>query len=162
MTPVELLTSMATLKRSMQNSSIFIVEEWLLEHGEDFGPVVKVPGVGMGLPKECFANSFRALLRERIDPAEWFYTEGSFVWKDIPIDIHHAWLSNRKGEVLDLTLRDTSHGQFFGVPFAWDFVQRQIEQQSYSGLFSDGIRYNELVQQPLAAERRAWVKKEEN
>ena len=136
-------------------------EEWLLAEGEEFGPRVALPaGVGMGPQKMCYQNSFRALAYGKLDTDEWFYTEGVTFMPGFPLPIDHAWLSNKDGEVLELTLRDPSGHSYYGIPYKWDYVQRQTMENGYYGLHSNGVTVDpNLVGKPTG-EKRAWAKVE--
>lgn len=149
------LQRMADFKRQHMPGKHQHFEEWLLENGEAQGPRVTLDGVRMGPKKMCYQNSFQAILHGTVDDSEWFYTEGQVLLDDIPILIDHAWLSNRKGEVLDLTLR--GGGTYFGVPFEPDFVSKQTLDQGFYGLFSDGAFYQPITRQPVGT-KRAWEK----
>jgi hypothetical protein len=155
------LKNWAVAKRSLMPNAEFIFDEWLLEHGETFGPVIKRPkGVRLGKMKECYSNSAKALLFYLVDDTEWFYTEGVVFRKDLPIQLDHAWLSNRKGEVLDLTLRDQDgEDQYFGIPFTREYAIQKIMDHKYYGLFSNGMMYNRDVMDTVD-EGRAWKKGE--
>lgn len=152
----EMIKWWATAKRSLMPNAPFIFDEWLLEHGERFGPTIERPkGVHLGRKKQCYQNSFEAQARN-----EWFYTEGVVFRAGLPIELAHAWLSNRKGEVLDLTLRDQSpDDQYFGIPFKSDYVVEETIKHGYYGLFGNGIRYNEDVMTSVD-KGRAWKKGE--
>jgi hypothetical protein len=134
---------------------------WLLENGEAFGPAIKVPGAMMGAQKECYSNSLQAVVDHAVDSTEWFYTEGVVLAPGLPILIDHAWLSNRKEEVLDLTLRDQDGAEYYGIPFKPDWAVSATIRHGYYGLFSDGCTYNkDVVFKPVGRTKRAWKKKE--
>lgn len=137
----------------------FIFEEWLLKNGEPFGPIIKRPkGLHLKKIKQCYQNTFQAVLYNEVDPTEWFYTEGVVHRDGLPIEISHAWLSNRKGEVIDLTLRDAGPKEtYYGIPFKLDYVVEQTMKNGYYGLFSDGCTYNQDVIKTVN-KGRAWRK----
>lgn len=157
----EIIRWKATARRSLMPDAAFLFDEWLLEHGERFGAPIKRRGTGyrLGQKKMCYQNSFQAVTAFDADP-DWFYTEG-VVWRSgLPIEIDHAWLSNRNGDVLDLTLRDQSpDDQYFGVPFTKEYVIEQTIKHGYYRLFSNGVLYNTDVMESVA-EGRAWKKGE--
>lgn len=144
----------ADAHRQLMPDSPFIFSEWLLKYGKAMGPVIKRRGTGLrlGAKKQCYQNSFQALSRHMVDPNEWFYTEGVVMREKLPIEIDHAWLSNAKGEVLDLTLRPPMNKKrkqendlYFGIPFEWDYVVHKTIEHGYYGLFSNGMTYNKDV-----------------
>jgi hypothetical protein len=152
------MRDMAKLRHSLQPGPTF--DDWLLENGECFGPLVKRPkGLRLMGKKQCFYNTFAVIHRAVVDPEKWFYAEGMVMRANLPIPIHHAFLVNRAGEVMDLTLRDASaEEQYFGIPFKFDYVIRETMRLGYYGLFSNGIHYNQCIME--SAERgRAWEKR---
>jgi hypothetical protein len=162
---MEQLQQKAQMHRSIMPNAEFVFAEWLLEHGEEFGPSIKRSGKNQRLRtiKQCYSNSLQALMPfgGNFNRDEWFYTEGVVVRKDIPfLEIDHAWLSNRKGEVLDLTLRHQDpEDKYFGVPFTYDYAVEKTMEHGYYGLFSNGIIYNQDVMESVD-EGRAWPKGE--
>lgn len=80
-------------------------EKWMLEHGHVMGPRIPLPdGIKYGKAKECFGNAFGvAAFDERYRYCEgWAYTPGL-------IAVHHAWLIDLDGNVIDPTWRDGGH-----------------------------------------------------
>ncbi len=136
-------------------------KDWLLENGEECGPAIPLPkGMRMKPIKQCYQNSYQALIPGDVDEDEWVYTEGIVVRPDLPIALDHAWLTNRKGEVLDLTLRDNADASYFGIPFTYDELLRLTLRSGYYGLFNSGVGYNEdIVGKPVGPGVRAWPKK---
>lgn len=143
----------------------FNFKKWLLKNGEAFGERVKLPGVKMRQIKECYKNSFQALMDGTVDRDEWFYTEGIVVTADLPIEIEHAWLSNRKGEVLDLTLREErldgkprEQVGYYGIPFSFDYLLERTLKTGYYGILAGQYGYEpEVVDKPVT-KGRAWKK----
>lgn len=134
-----------------------IFKEWLFEHGELCGQRVKVKGLRLMAKKQCYMNSMQTIIRREVDPTEWFYTEGVVASPDLPILIEHAWLTNRKGEVLDRTLRSNGHS-YYGIPFKPDYAINAAMEHGYYGLFSGGYMYNrKIVGQKVRG--RAWRRK---
>jgi hypothetical protein len=134
--------------------------QWLLENGEECGPVVKVKGQHMKRIKECYMNSMTAITRSEVDTDEWFYTEGVVLVDDLPILIDHAWLTNRKGEVLDLTLRSQDKATYFGIPFKPNYAVGEAVRWGYYGLFGNGATYNtKVVFRPVSNMKRAWPRR---
>ena len=103
--------------------------------------------------KQCFDNARR--LTERSKALQ--YCEGFVASADLPLIIHHAWAVNKKGEVIDPTLRafknlDASGGErghYMGVTFPAYFVRRYwrgaMLECYYTGFRLDVMRaYEEL------------------
>lgn len=139
------------------------MERWLLNEGELFGPIVKLDdGEELREPKQCYSNAGRAVLNYEVDIDEWFYTEGVMACGSLPILIHHAWLSNEAGEVMELTSRYAHNdgAQYWGIPFKTEWLRKQMLKQGFWGLFSDGIQYQPITERPVPDAIRAWPRKE--
>jgi hypothetical protein len=134
-------------------------DQWLLDNGEVCGPARSAEK--LGTPKQCYENSFNAVqFFSDCDLTEWFYTEGVVLRDNMPLAINHAWLTNRQGEVIDVTLRDADQCTYFGIPFDPDYLLEATEQHGYYGLFSDGAMYNrDIVFKPVPAAARAWPRR---
>ena len=144
------------------STSLTFFHQWLLDNGEEFGPAIRIRGKPLRKIKQCYSNSMRALMYYSVDKSEWFYTEGVVVTDNLPIMIDHAWLSNRKGEVLDLTLRSQKSATYYGVPFKFDHAFTKTMKKGYYGLYSNGCMYNQdIVGKPVAKRNRAWPKQGE-
>lgn len=149
-----LLSMMAGMKDRF-GDKIFNFERWLLEEGEEQDKLVTPAKDLMGPKKMCYMNAYRAILHGKVDSDEWFYTEGVVALEGLPITIEHAWLSNRDGEVMDVTIRDNEGASYYGVPFKFEAVTAQTVENKHYGLFSDGIRYLPVTQKPIGDDR-AW------
>lgn len=160
---VAMLRQNVDVYRQMGHGPIF--HEWLLKHGELCGQRVKRKGLTLMTMKQCYSNSLRTIMHREVDRDEWFYTEGVVASHDLPILIDHAWLTNRKGEVLDRTLRSKGIKgvdrtfSYFGIPFKPDFVIEETMRQGFYGLFSDGLMYNRNIVGKSVHGRRAWRRK---
>lgn len=87
-------------------------EDFLLKHGSFFTPKTTLPdGVRpMGL-SQCFENAYRVATRTKA----FHYVEG-YALGVIPI--HHAWLVDREGNVIDPTWVNIGVGKaYIGVEF---------------------------------------------
>lgn len=122
-------------------------EGYLLENARLFGPrVVKPEGVEWGTAKQCFYNSASYIyddLVRRNDQAEWAYCEGLAMGSDLGLGIHHGWLVNRAGEVLDLTWRKDAGVEtaYFGVAFSAGYFCDVTAESGVWGLFCPGEMY---------------------
>ncbi|MGM4913213.1 hypothetical protein [Rhizobium sp. 768_B6_N1_8] len=91
----------------------------LLKHGQEFPAGIRKPvWLRMGARGACFNNAtINAIQREDV-----FYAEGYAIDGNLPIPIHHAWLVNEAGEVIDPTWGDTIDHVYFGIAFDRSFV----------------------------------------
>jgi hypothetical protein len=152
---VAMLRQDVEIYRLMKRGPVF--HKWLLANGELCGQRVKRKGLTLMTKKQCYSNSLRTIMNREVDWDEWFYTEGVVASHDLPILIDHAWLTNRKGEVLDRTLRSNGHS-YFGIPFTANAAIEATMRHGYYGLFSNGMMYNQdIVGKRVAG--RAWRRK---
>lgn len=90
-------------------------ESYLLQHGrffQEFGTVV-----ASMTPKACFDNSRRMAMRS---PQKYTYCEG---YATSVIPMHHAWLIDTKGRVVDPTWgHRIGSAVYFGVTFTRDEI----------------------------------------
>ena len=78
------------------------IEKFILENGREFPTRIDLPhGVTYGKAKECFGNAFAlAAYDDRFTYVEGYaYTPGL-------ISVHHAWIIDADGNVIDNTWRD--------------------------------------------------------
>jgi hypothetical protein len=85
---------------------------YLLDHGQEWGPVIAPADVKPGPPKHCYQNSYRLAAHH---PGRFFYVEG-YALGVIPVP--HAWCVDRAGRVIDCTWEPLEIGaDYFGVKF---------------------------------------------
>jgi hypothetical protein len=112
-----------------------LIEEFVLANGRAF-PRRHKP-YNLGPIKRCFENaSLLALHRD------FTYCEG-FVWKPkLLMAIHHAWVINKRGQIIDSTMRDQKNAQYFGVEFSDDVLRTELVRNGVYGLLDHGRGYN--------------------
>ncbi len=109
-----------------------LITAFVLKNGKHFTPGTW-DGAAMQ-PKMCYENAFNVALRDKT----LTYTEGYVMHSDLPIAIHHAWLS--KGDVaFDPTLETPEEYAYFGVPFSRLFTLNEVRASGYYGLMERGI-----------------------
>ena len=157
------LQSVADLRRMTytKEDKYPIFEDWLLKHGQAFGTNIALPdGLDVMEQKACYENSTKTIFLGDVDPEEWFYAEGYAVSDSLGIPLPHAWLVNRKGDVLDRTWTyppGTCH--YFGIPFTEDYLTEESFRSGYYGLFLvDGMMYNLDLMIADEEDYRAWPK----
>lgn len=140
------LETMAKFMRSMRDrtgdASYASIEEFVLGEGE---PMYLTPGdvaLRLGTPKECFRNSTTFVLEH----PDHVYAEGYVLSPKVPVAIHHAWVLDPDGHVLDPTLGWRQGAAYYGVGFSLPEVLTQIRATGYYGLYvPDGICMSDLV-----------------
>ncbi|WP_378941208.1 hypothetical protein [Mesorhizobium sp. ANAO-SY3R2] len=103
----------------------------LLRYGQEFEPKGELPSwIQRGAPKECFANTARALLaRIGSGRRDIRYAEGYAVDRvGIPLPIQHAWLVDVNGFAIDPTWSDGADHLYFGIAFKTDFILAMLRQ----------------------------------
>jgi hypothetical protein len=117
------------------------MEEFVLKEGRAMQLTPKDPKVTPGVPKECFKNSTDYALAHR----DHLYVEGYVMSPKVPVAIHHAWVLNKAGLVIDPTLGWRKGSAYWGVSFTTDDMLRRILKTKYYGLYCDDIRVSDLV-----------------
>jgi len=77
------------------------VERMVLDFGREYEWQPRPDHIDPGRAKECFTNAFW-LARDN----DWLYVEGYVLTPDMPIAIHHAWVVDGGGRLIDPTLRE--------------------------------------------------------
>lgn len=94
----------------------------------------------------CFANCITALEHGYIDIDEWFYTEGvlesPYSW------MYHGWLTNRAGEIWDLTLNTDNiyHPRFhFNSYDVYELMERYDEVPLTRHIYLNNLNKDDIV-----------------
>ena len=102
----------------------------VFQHGREFEPRRLPKPYTMGEQNDCFANSFKMMLRH-----DFIYCEGYMLpSSDFPLPMLHAWCVDRDGNVLDRTV---SAGEYFGIPFKRAFVERIVMKYEMYGIINN-------------------------
>jgi hypothetical protein len=101
------------------------IESWIERHGLE---MTVAPAKNPGLPKQCFANAFRAVMKERA----LTYVEGIVL---APVPILHAWVADNNG-AYEVTLSRNEGFEYIGVPIKHDFLLKVALQTGEYGVFS--------------------------
>lgn len=112
------------------------VEATVMRHGRTWTPPAPdspLPeGVELGAAKQCYRNAALVALSN----PEYTYVEG-YAASIIPI--HHAWVVDRDGQVVDPTWHEDNGlspaKEYVGVPFSREFLGRRLVQTGVFGLF---------------------------
>lgn len=85
--------------------------------------------------KSCYYNCMKGMY-----PKKYKYFEGYVAMKKIPIPLEHAWLVNKKGEVIDPTLiinspndSDRTDSEYFGVEIDKFWLTKKCLKNKKSG-----------------------------
>jgi len=118
------------------------LDKFVLEKGKVYQKITPWRGDPLK-PKACFENAAKVVM---LSPKEYTYAEGVMMMPNIPLSIHHAWLVDRSGNVVDPTIKDNRGYQYMGCEFSSDEVMRELVENGYYGLLMpDGIRPNKKL-----------------
>ena len=99
------------------------------------------PTINPGTPKECFSNAGQhALFSEDLT-----YCEGFAMRSDLAIPIHHAWVVDSEGRVIDTTWNDPQNCTYLGVEFSTKFLSKWVFKNKYWGLLASSWSINHAV-----------------
>lgn len=141
---------------------------FVLEHGREWtpSPLQEKSPIKRGAPKQCFFSSqaiLMKLLKKGLEE-EYTYVEGYASSGELGfiLPVHHAWLADREGRVIDVTWNKPEASVYFGVPFRSRYVFEMIEKSSRCHSLIDHFPTKwELLQNPSKA-KDAIVKWEED
>lgn len=108
------------------------ISDVILRHGRQFkpGPAKLPSGLSRGELKQCFSNAQSELWHDQ----RLTYVEG-YAMSIIPV--HHGWLVDDEGRVLELTWREPGSA-YIGVPIKRDYVIEMARTTKYwSALFDN-------------------------
>lgn len=134
-----------------------LMDRFILERGVDFTGSPLPKGWRRALPKQCFANAGRIVIHN--SRTTLIYHEGYVIGERLPIPIHHAWIVDEHGRVIDTTLREPEKHEYLGVPFRREIVLRELNRHRIFGLLDRGVKINVELIYEMAPELRAVVEK---
>jgi hypothetical protein len=107
-------------------------EDFILTHGRPWATAPKPAAIRWGPRKACFGNAYRLAVRH----PEFVYVEGYAI---AHIAVHHAWVVDRAGVVIDNTWRpdrvlSPRDFAYYGVPFKTDYVVDMAARQQCFGV----------------------------
>ena len=104
----------------------------VLKHGKFYTPQPLPKGYKRAKSKECFKNAYELSQREGLT-----YVEGYAVPDFIDLPIHHAWVVDKAGNVIDNTWK-TPGSVYFGISFDNEFVMSVIVETETYGVMDFG------------------------
>jgi hypothetical protein len=105
----------------------------ILNYGRAYSQVIDP--TFKGEKRQCFANCTKGILRY----SSLIYCEGYGMHHIFPHKVHHAWLINELGEVIDPTWGKESGQEhaYFGIAFHRQFVHKIIAKSKHYGLLTN-------------------------
>ena len=165
---IEAFKKIRTVNETTLNENRFFnLSEIVSHYGRVFNNHIDLPeDFVLGEPGNCFGNAFRTMIRlwDLHNEPEWCYVEGFASTRLIDLLIPHAWLSNRNGDVLELTwIHKPGDITYYGIPFDFNYVMRATTKSGYYGVLTPGELYNdELFSKKVGPETflHHWFKEE--
>jgi hypothetical protein len=127
------------LEKTAFENQVMPMHEFLLRNGKDYAGQDLPSNYKYRTPKMCFYNAERMALDRRFQRNTLRYCEGFARSKEIPLLIHHAWLINEFGEVIDPTLRKGSDYDYFGV---WFYRDQLLNRDRFGSLLCTELHYD--------------------
>lgn len=115
-----------------QMSGLQTIEGFVVEYGDEFLGQHLPEGMKPMAPRMCFKNCFEVAEND----SSLTYCEGFIVRSTLPLTIHHAWLIEEDGTVVEPTVTDAIEGlSYFGVQLPFESVADIVDATgSYSVL----------------------------
>lgn len=104
---------------------------FILSHGREWTAQALPEGEERGEIKQCFANSQARMVDDhmmgegRLTYVEGYACSGAL---DFAFPVHHGWLVDEAGRVIDLTWEKTETATYFGVPFRSEYILEQVRK----------------------------------
>lgn len=129
------------LKRIDSISPKGSAEGIVLKHGKGYKSQPLPEGIQQGTVKECFENATKLAA----EYPNYTYVEG-FAFPDfINLPIHHAWVVDEAGNVIDNTWKKPGSA-YFGIPISLQVLLHTIsEKGTYTMLMHDNEWFRNLV-----------------
>ena len=106
------------------------LEALALDEGQWCTPAPRPAGIRKERDKECFMNAFRLATSGQ----GLTYHEGYAYPKGIPLPIHHAWVTDKLGKVIDNTWSEPGTA-YLGVPLTEKFIMNTAVETGVYGVF---------------------------
>jgi hypothetical protein len=105
-------------------------EDFILKNGISFTKIKSTLPKSLEYEKmgECFRNA--AIIA--MEGKKYIYCEGLAISKKVGFPVNHAWLINKKFEVIDNTWNDGI--EYFGIPFTREFLIQFLLKYKMYGL----------------------------
>ena len=102
----------------------------------DFPPEVCVE-------RECFSNSLK-IAALQYGTEDLTYVEGYAASGNVGIPVHHAWLVDKDGHVIDPTWQGERRGAVYvGIPFTADFIRKEAMRRGTDTIIDHDFPYYE-------------------
>ena len=114
-----------------------LMQRFVMRNGSVMVPIDEMPDdVGRGEIKQCFMNA------TNLAQLGYQYVEGFAFRQNLPILIHHAWVVDNEGRVIDNTWNNPENCLYMGVEFDFEVLCREITRNEVYGLLDTGYGIN--------------------
>jgi len=108
------------------------IHKLVIDHGLDFEPRLRPPGYRKMTDKECFSNSARLVLSDE----SLTYVEGFALLEFAPIAVHHAWILDADGKMIDPTWHSAGSA-YRGIPFKTEYLELVMQESGMYGILDN-------------------------
>ncbi|MCV9964627.1 hypothetical protein OIU34_22305 [Pararhizobium sp. BT-229] len=130
--------------------------QFMLDYGSYHVAAPRPPRLKTRMPTRCFSNAQRAVVaavsagRKPLTYAEGYACSSGLA---VCVPIHHAWLIDDEGRVVDQTWQSPETSTYFGVAFSTDYVMAKAEEygRAYNSLIDDRRDRWRLLNDPSVA-----------
>lgn len=114
------------------------IYDFVVNEGQNFERHIDDPCAGKKRePKQCFQNAFTMLYIDWNESwGDWLYCEGFAYGRGGVIPVHHAWLIDDAGMVVDPTW-ETQGDEYFGVAFNRQWAKEAVLNKGTYGVVDD-------------------------
>lgn len=113
------------------------LKEFVSREGSSMEAPDSPPQIKLGKMKSCFENASKVIMFNQFteDDEKYKYCEGYVMLPTLPIPIHHAWLQDKDGKVVDPTLGWQPKASYIGIAYSKDDLFRSLRKNKTYGLF---------------------------
>lgn len=116
-----------------------LMQRFVRKHGAEGRALAKLPKkVRKGEKRQCFMNAYRLAAYH-----DFRYVEGYGISHNVPgLLIHHAWVLDKDGNVIDNTWDNPAGSLYFGVEFPFSEVEAETSKSGVYAVLDNGIGIN--------------------
>lgn len=126
--------------------------QFTLLHGKEWQTAPRPEGIKSMQMRQCFSNAQKLLFKK---PGEYTYVEGYACSGSLAVQLpmHHAWVVDDEGNVIDPTWDDDQRSAYFGVPFKTSYVLEKFRSAKQVSSLLDNFEDKwSLLRDPKEAE----------
>jgi hypothetical protein len=127
------------------------VGEMYLTLGRRFEPAPLPAGLSRGQPRQCYRNAGEEAVADR----RWAYAEGYAACRGV-FPVHHAWLVDEQGFVLDPTWEFSEKNEYFGLVFSTEALLHHLETVQTWGILAEMIPLQVVRAHPSSYLHTRW------